>query len=68
VAGVASSGLCLAFALLLIVGYQNLVVLPRLSQAAHTPRVLASTSINLLTYDGGTSKEPVKIHPGRPFS
>ena len=51
--------------LLLIVGYQNLVQVPRLRSAASQPRVLPAISLNLLTY--GSASEPITITPGQSF-
>jgi hypothetical protein len=55
-----------AFALLLVViGYQNLVTYPRLSQAVNQPRVLPATTLNLMTY--GENGAPLVVHSGEGF-
>jgi anti-sigma factor RsiW len=52
-------------ALLVVVGYQNLVTLPRLARAVGTPQVLPATAVNLLTY--GASDSELVIHNGESF-
>jgi hypothetical protein len=47
------------------IGYQNLVVLPQLRQAATEPRVLPATAVNLLTY--GANASPLVIRAGEDF-
>jgi Putative zinc-finger len=51
--------------LLVVVGYQNLVTVPRLTQAVNQPQVLAATTVNLLTY--GSNASPLAIHEGESF-
>lgn len=52
-------------ALLIVVGYQNLVTVPRLARAVLTPQLLPSTAVNLLTYGAGDSE--LIIHSGEGF-
>jgi hypothetical protein len=55
-----------AFAILLaVVGYQNLVTLPRLTQAVNKPQLLPAATVNLLTYGGNAP--PLMIHNGEGF-
>lgn len=55
-----------AFALLLaVIGYQNLVTLPHMSKALHTPRILPAAALKLNTY--GSNSEPLSIHAGEGF-
>jgi len=55
-----------AFAILLVVvGYQNLVTLPRLLLAASQPQVLPAATVNLLTY--GANASPLIVHTGEGF-
>jgi Putative zinc-finger len=52
-------------ALLVVIGYQNLVTLPQLARAIRTPQLLPATAVNLLTYGAGDSE--VTIHRGEGF-
>jgi hypothetical protein len=55
-----------ALALLLaVIGYQNLVTYPQLSQAANEPRVVPWVSVNVSTR--GAETKQVKAHPGQGF-
>jgi len=54
-----------ALALLLLVGYQNTVTLPRLTKLANSPRLLASVAVNLSTYNATPTPTPVR--DGEPF-
>jgi len=55
-----------ALALLLaVIGYQNLVTYPQLSQSANEPRVGPWVSVNVSTR--GTETKQVKAHPGEGF-
>jgi len=55
-----------ALALLLaVVGYQNLLMLPRLERSANQPRVLPAATLNLLTY--GANASPLPVHEGEGF-
>ena len=51
--------------LLITVGYQNLVTMPHLEQAANRPHLLPAASINLLTY--GANPSPLALHAGEGF-
>jgi|SRR5579862_386958 len=51
--------------LLAVIGYQNLVMLPRLEQSANQPRVLPAATVNLLTY--GATASPLPVHEGEGF-
>lgn len=51
--------------LLVVIGYQNLVTLPRLTQASNQPQLLPATSLNLMTY--GENAPPLVVHPGEGF-
>lgn len=51
--------------LLVVIGYQNLVVLPQLKHAASEPRVLPATALNLLTY--GANASPLVVRAGEDF-
>ncbi|HEX8814284.1 MAG TPA: zf-HC2 domain-containing protein [Terriglobales bacterium] len=51
--------------LLAVVGYQNLVTLPKLTHALNQPRVLTATTVNLLTY--GANSSPLVVHRGEGF-
>jgi anti-sigma factor RsiW len=52
-------------ALLVVIGYQNLVTLPQLARAVRTPQFLPATAVNLLTYGAGDSA--LTIHKGESF-
>jgi hypothetical protein len=51
--------------LLAVIGYQNLVMLPRLEQSANQPRILPAATVNLLTY--GANASPLSVHEGEGF-
>jgi len=51
--------------LLVVIGYQNLVIYPRLQQAANSPRVLPWASVNVGTW--GSGGPVISIHPGEGF-
>ncbi len=51
--------------LLLVVGYQNLITLPQMMEAANSPQVLGWTSINVSTR--GDSVPKVTAEPGKSF-
>jgi Putative zinc-finger len=54
------------FALMLIViGYQNFVTLPRLSETANNPKLLPAVTVNLLTY--GSNSTALAVRPGGGF-
>jgi hypothetical protein len=52
-------------ALLLVIGYQNLVTLPQLTRSLNKPQLLPATTVNLLTY--GTNATPLVVHRGEGF-
>jgi hypothetical protein len=52
-------------ALLLVIGYQNLVTLPQLTRSLNKPQLLPATTVNLLTY--GTNATPLVVHQGEGF-
>jgi len=52
-------------ALLLVVGYQNLVTIPQLAHKINTPQVLAFASVNLATY--GSEAPAIQARPGEGF-
>lgn len=52
-------------ALMVVIGYQNLVTLPRLTQAINQPQVLPATTLNLMTY--GDNAPPLVIRAGEGF-
>jgi hypothetical protein len=52
-------------ALLIVIGYQNLVTYPQLKQAALSPQILPWASINVSTR--GTSTTQISPHPGEGF-
>lgn len=52
-------------ALLVVIGYQNLVTLPHLAQAVNQPQLLPATTVNLLTY--GDNAAPLVVHAGEGF-
>ncbi|MFZ1008273.1 MAG: zf-HC2 domain-containing protein [Candidatus Sulfotelmatobacter sp.] len=52
-------------ALLLVIGYQNLVTLPQLTRSLNKPQLLPATTVNLLTY--GTNASPLMVHRGEGF-
>lgn len=61
-------------ALLLMIGYQNLVTFPQLTRAlneltrAHNqPQLLPATTLNFLTYGDGTGGSPLVVHAGQDF-
>jgi hypothetical protein len=51
--------------LLVVVGYQNAVVLPKLTDAMNRPQLLPAATVNLLTYGANTS--PLVVHAGEGF-
>lgn len=51
--------------LLAVIGYQNLVTLPRLEQSGNQARMLPAATVNLLTYGANASSLPV--HEGEGF-
>ncbi len=51
--------------LLVVVGFQNLVVLPRLTHMADRPQFLPSVAINIATR--GSASHIVRSKPGQPF-
>ena len=54
------------FALLLaVIGYQNFVMVPKLTEAANEPRIGPWVSVNVSTR--GTETKQVKAHPGEGF-
>jgi hypothetical protein len=54
-------------ALLLVIGYQNLVTLPQLTRALNKPQLLPATTLNFLTYSDGTGGSPLVVHAGQDF-
>jgi Putative zinc-finger len=54
-------------ALLLVIGYQNLVTLPQLTQALKKPQVLPATTVHLLTYGDSANAPLLVVHPGEGF-
>jgi hypothetical protein len=54
-------------ALLLVIGYQNLVTLPQLTRALNRPQLLPATTLNFLTYGDGTGGSPLVVHAGQDF-
>lgn len=53
-------------ALLLVIGYQNLVTLPQLTRALNKPQLLPATTVHLLTY-GTNDSPPLVVHQGEGF-
>jgi len=53
-------------ALLLVIGYQNLVTLPQLTRALNKPQLLPATTVHLLTY-GTDDASPLMVHRGQGF-
>lgn len=51
--------------LLLVIGYQNFVTVPRLKHAAHSPQVLPWAAVNVGTW--GAGGPPVSVTPGQSF-
>jgi anti-sigma factor RsiW len=51
--------------LLVVIGYQNFVEFPQLTQAVNRPQVLPAATVNLLTY--GANAAPLAIHAGEGF-
>lgn len=51
--------------LLIVIGYQNLVTLPKLTRAANQPQLLPAATLNLLTY--GSNSSPLLVHQGEGF-
>jgi hypothetical protein len=51
-------------ALLLVIGYQNLVTLPQLTRSLNKPQLLPATTVHLLTYGTAT---PLVVHRGEGF-
>ena len=52
-------------ALLLVIGYQNLVTLPQLTRSPNKPQLLPATTVHLQTYGTAT---PLVVHQGGGFS
>jgi len=53
-------------ALLLVIGYQNLVTLPQLTRSLNKPQLLPATTVHLLTY-GTNDASPLMVHRGQGF-
>jgi hypothetical protein len=51
--------------LLIVIGYQNLVTLPRLTKGVNKPQVLPAATLNLHTY--GTNASPLVLRAGQGF-
>lgn len=51
--------------LLAVIGYQNLVTVPRLARSVNAPQLLAAATVNLLTYGGNAS--PLMVRTGDGF-